>query len=426
MGGIHLHPHDILDEGPAAILERVGKMNSVQLLLPEMNTIFERNPYPSGVLPHNPVRGVVQGTGTFHLRLDTRELSPRLYQTIDPSVAQGTDSLARLLEALEDAPYSVVPWVNLLNGRFEGDLEANRVVDFSGRTVQHWLCPNGPYVVDMWTNVLAAASRQYGCKTFLLDRLRFPDWAGERVNPDGLFSCFCPHCVSDMARHGIDTGALKAELCSITGLLGEKKFDEAFLQLSGSAAIQSWVRFKQTSVSSFIERLIASLRSRDPSIVCWLDLWPPCYAWILGQDYTRLTELAPALKHFPYHKLGGGADVQGLIDCLADEPEQRERAFQAFLKLFGMNYPLSYEAFRRDGFPLRFVADENRKARALSKPGTRIFSGVQMWNLHPDELKLALGEALASDADDVLYYCYGWADEDLFDAVGTMFGGKER
>lgn len=425
MGGIHLHPHDILDEGPTGILKLVGKMGRIRYLLPEANTIFERNPYPAGILPHNPVHDAVQGTGTFHLSLDTRKLCPRLYQAADSSVEDGHDSLDLLLEAVKDTPYSVVPWVNLLNGHFEGDLQHNGVVDFRGNPVEHWLCPNGRDVVEMWTNVLLATSERYGCTTFLLDRIRFPDWAGKQVNPAGLFSCFCDRCRGKMVRLGLEPDSLRAEMDGIVRLLGEKQFDEAVARITGSAAVQAWIRFKQDSVSSFIEALTASLRLRNPSIVCWLDLWPPSYAWILGQDYARLTKHSPALKHFPYHKLGGGADVQGLIEYFASGRDEREQAFRAFMRLFGMDYRISYEQFKKYGFPIEFVGVENDKARSLSQPGTFIFSGIQMWNLSPGELVLAIDEAVRSAADDVLYYCYGWADTELFDVVGTRMADGE-
>ncbi|GAA3408616.1 hypothetical protein ACFFNY_07580 [Paenibacillus hodogayensis] len=420
MSGIHLHPHDMLDEGPAAILELIGTMGPVRYLLPELNTIFERNPYPAGVLPHNPKRGVVQGTGTFHVPLDTKELFPGLYQTVDPSVENGQDPLGLLLEATRETEYEVVPWVNLLNGRFEGNMADNGVVDFRGRTIEHWLCPNGRDVVELWTNVLAAVSDKYGCTTFLLDRLRFPDWAGERVDPSGLFTCFCERCRSGLAARGLEADAVREEMEQVAGLLRDKSYDQAVSLLLGSQTLQAWVGFKQDSVSAFIEKLVASLRRRNPAIVCWLDLWPPSYSWILGQDYTRLTKQSPALKHFPYHKLGGGADVQGLIDSFASEPEESERAFRAFQRLFAMDYPITYESFRRDGFPIEFVGIENDKVRALSQPGTHIFSGVQMWNLTPQELSLALGKARESAADDVLFYCYGWAGRELFEAVGSF------
>lgn len=417
MSGIHIHPHDVLDEGPSAIMELVDRMGGVRYLLPEMNTIFERNPYPSGVLPHNPIHPVVQGTGTFHVPIGTRELYPRLYQKEDPTLSEGADSLAILLEAVKGTSYEVIPWVNLLNGHFKGDVEANGVVDFRGRPIDHWLCPNGRDVVAMWTEVLAATRERYGCTTFLLDRIRYPDWAGKTVNPSGIFSCFCNQCRAKMNDQGLNSDLLQLDMVLIASLLSAKEFDQAVTVMTTSDRIQAWVRFKQDNVSSFIERLTASLAERNPSIVCWLDLWPPSYAWLLGQDYTRLTQVSPALKHFPYHKLGGGADVQGLIDYFASTAEEQEHAFRAFQRLFGMSYPITYEQFRRHGFPIEFVGIENDKVRKQSRPGTYIFSGVQMWNLRPEELVQAIEEARRSAADDLLYYCYGWADKELFEAA---------
>jgi len=419
MSGIHIHPHDILDEGPSAILERVGKMRGIRYLLPELNTIFERNPYPSGILPHNPVRRVVYGTGTFHLPLDIRALSPKLYQALDPTVSEGHDSLDSLLKAATSTPYQVVPWVNVLNGHFEGDIEANGVVDFRGRPIAHWLCPLGRDVVDLWTHILSAIHERYGCTTFLLDRIRYPDWAGERVHPGGIFSCFCRSCCHRMANDGLNPDHLRAAMEQITVWLQESKYEQAVTHLQSSKLMQAWIRFKQANVTRLIERLVANVRNRHPSIVCWLDLWPPSYAWLLGQDYTQLTRHSPALKHFPYHKLGGGADVQGLIEYFAADVDGQEQAFQAFQQLFGMNYPITYPQFRTEGFPIAFVSVENRKARAQSQPGTLLFSGIQMWNVNPAELERAIVAAYISEADDVLYYCYGWADEELFETVGA-------
>ncbi|MFC4598643.1 hypothetical protein [Cohnella hongkongensis] len=427
MAGIHLHPHDITDEGPGRILQRIGRMGKVDYLFPEVNTIFERNPYPSGRLPHNPVREFVQGYGTLHVRANPESVYPALRQRVDETMLSGdADPLAQLKEAVEGTDYRTIPWVNLLNGHFEGNIADNGVVDFRGRPVEHWLCPNGPDVVPMWSAMLAEIAKRYGYKTYLIDRIRYPDWAGLEVRPSGLFSCFCPNCVDKMAAEGIATIRLLEEMQQVAALLREESFMSAVDLMEQSERIRQWVRFRQDSVSGFVERLAASTAALDPSIRLWLDLWPPSYSWLLGQDYARLTRSSDALKHFPYHKLGGGADVQGFIDYFARKPEKQEEAFRAFLKFFALDYELSYSEFRQKGYPIEFVRNENDKARKLSAPGTTIFSGVQMWNLSSDELKLAIQAARTSEADDLLYYCYGWADEELFDAVGETDGGQDH
>ncbi|MNR39534.1 hypothetical protein D3C85_1577500 [compost metagenome] len=89
------------------------------------------------------------------------------------------------------------------------------------------------------------------------------------------------------------------------------------------------------------------------------------------------------------------------------------------MRFFGFKYSLSYAEFQDRGYPIEFVKNENDKVRELSSPGTHIFSGVQMWNISPEDLSFAIDAAEASAADDVLYYCYGWAGRELFELVGS-------
>lgn len=418
MSGIHLHPHDILDEGAERFLELIGLMGDTEYIFPEVNTIFERNPYPTGKLPHNPVHEFVQGQGTLHVDIDSKAIYPPLFQKVDESILTGQDPMAVIKTALDQTELKVIPWVNLLNGHFEGDVSNNGVIDFRGQPVEHWLCPNGPDVVPMWSKALTAITEKYGYKKFLIDRIRFPDWAGKEVRPQGIFSCFCRHCVNRMTDAGIVASRLLEDMQLIASLLKEQKFSKAADLMQQSPRVKLWIEFRKDSVSSFVERLVAEVRRMNPDIELWLDLWPPSYAWLLGQDYGRLTRTSDTLKHFPYHKLGGGADVQGFIQYFAQSPDKQEEAFQAFLRVFELEYDLSYATFQQKGYPIEFVRNENDKVRALSNPGTKIFSGVQMWNIGPADLKLAIQAARESAADDVLYYCYGWAQKELFQAVG--------
>ncbi len=420
MAGIHLHPHDILDEGVGPILDRISKMNGVDHLFVEVNTIFERNPYPTGRLPHNPKHEFVQGTATLHVKLAAQP--QRLYQRVDPTIIAGFDPLQDLKEATDGGPYQVIPWANILNGDFGGQVDENQVIDFRGDPVEHWLCPNGPDVIELWKTTFSAIKAQYGYSTFLIDRIRYPDWAGKSVSPRGLFTCFCPRCRSEMTRIGIDVDAVRARLETLATQLHAGHYDATVDTLLNDELLQRWVEFRQHSVSRFVQRLLSEIGGMDAgNTELWLDLWPPAYSWILGQDYQALTRSSKALKHFPYHKLGGGADVQGLIEYFAKDERQCERAFRAFMRLFDLPYDISYQQFKAEGFPIEFVKQQNNLVREKSQPGTFIYSGIQMWNLPPAALLEAIDAAEHSDCDDLLYYCYGWADQQLFDAVGNHY-----
>ncbi|WP_058910672.1 hypothetical protein [Entomohabitans teleogrylli] len=416
MAGIHLHPHDILDEGMDNILARIAAMHDVDHLFVEINTIFERNPYPTGILPHNPRHESVMGTGTLHIH--TQPGDTRLAQRPDPGIEQGADPLMRVKEATHSSRFRVVPWANILNGDFTGEVENNQVIDFKGRPVEHWLCPNGPDVADFWQHTFAALKQRYGYDTFLIDRIRFPDWAGKTVNPAGLFSCFCPHCSAAMRQQGLAPEAVKQRLHALADALNGGDFDTPVDALLNEPLLQQWQVFRQRSVSRLVAKIRASA-GQVGGITLWLDLWPPAYSWLLGQDYHELTRHAATLKHFPYHKLGGGADVQGLINHFAHDAAQQERAFAAFKRLFRLPYELSYQDFKARGFPIDFVAWQNNQVRQQSQPGTFIYSGIQMWNLPADQLIEAVDAARQSACDDLLYYCYGWADQALFDAISA-------
>lgn len=417
MSGIQIHPHDILDEGIPQILTFMKKLKDVEYIFPEVNTIFERNPNPIGNLPRNPVHDVVYGTGTMHAILPSY-MEAGLDQRREPSLSVEQDPLMMMKEAMQDEDFKIIPWLNILNGHFEGPLLANNLVtDVDGQVIPHWLCPNAPDVIDFWEKAFVDLYKRYRFTSYMIDRIRYPDWAGQEVNPKGLLTCFCPHCQQKMAHQHLDVDAIKHALQTWSIKLREKQFDEAVSYAKQNHHIQAWIAFRQESVSTFVEQLIERVRKVNDEFTIWLDLWPPAYSWMLGQDYASLTKLSPALKHFPYHKLGGGADVQGLIHYFADTEQEQEKAFQAFKTFFSLPYDLSYKTFKQEGFPIQFVAEQNNIVRAKSNVQTRIFSGIQMWNVTPQNLIEAIKAGENSAADDLLYYCYGWAADELFDAI---------
>lgn len=420
MSGIQVHPHDILDEGPEQMLDLIEKMKEITYIFPQVNTIFERNPYPFGELPHNPVNTVVQGKGTFHLNIDTKSLSPNLYQPVDETIVAGAKPLQQLVNAVGDK-HEIVPWLNILNGLFQGDyLQRNNVIDYQGNRVDHWLCPNGPDVIPMWSRIITEIVKETGFDFFMIDRIRYPDWSGEEVSPRNVFSCFCNHCRINMQIAGIEVEELIEEINELVQTMHEKEFSKTLEAYERSKWMRPWIAFRQNSVSGFIEDLINYLKKDGQNVRFWLDLWPPSYAWFLGQDYTRLTKLSPILKHFPYHKLGGGADVQGLINYFTNDPAQQEELFQVFLTFFHLDYSITYEEFKNNGYPLSFIKNENNLVRKISQPETKIYSGIQMWNTTNAELVKAVTEARDSAADEMLYYCYGWAERSFFESIGNM------
>ncbi|MFD1451959.1 MULTISPECIES: hypothetical protein [Oceanobacillus] len=423
MAGIHIHPHDVLDEGVTQIKDLIGEMTDINYIFPQMNTIFERNPYPIGVLPHNPKHKFVQGKGEMHVILPSYK-GEAIDQKRNTGLTSDADPLMILKNEMTDTDIQIIPWANILNGDFTGTaIQDNLVVDDQGIAVEKWLCPNAPDVIDFWEKVFTDTYQRYGYTTYMIDRIRYPDWAGEKVDPRGLLTCFCPHCEKKMSARNLNIDDIKEKLAEIRALLKDKQFNQVVDILTQDQSLKDWHRFRQNSVTTFIANLTQRLKQVDNRFAFLLDLWPPAYSWILGQDYSQLTRYSSSLKHFPYHKLGGGADVQGMIDYFADDSNESENAFKAFNRLFGLYDDLSYSQFKKEGFPIRFVAEQNKLARKKSQPDTHIFSGIQMWNIESEKLVEAVKAADESEADELIYYCYGWADRELFHAIGQYRRG---
>ena len=420
MAGIHVHQHDLVDEGAAAIASWLARFDDLTHLFVQINDIFERNPSPSGTLERNPIRPVIVGAGRWYADVDPAQLSPALHQQRDDT----GDPLSLIEDSTLARDHVIVPWVNLLNGAWSGNVESNCVVDLHGRQVSRWLCPNAPDVLPMWQAVLGALVERYSHRHYLLDRIRFPDWGGERVSPSNLLTCFCEHCEQKMGDAGIEVAALRAALTRIEVFVGRGDFSTAVGILTDDPLVREWIAFRQNSITQLVGALTRHVLHLDPDVELWLDLWPPAYAWVLGQDYSTLTAISSRLKHFPYHRLGGGADVLSLIDSLAHDEAEHEAAFAAFTRLFGVDYGITLAQFRAAGFPLCLVQDQNRRVRESSAPDTFIWSGVQLWNVPAAEAFSAAQAAYAS-ADDVIYYCYGWATYDLFGATnGARAAGR--
>lgn len=421
MDGIHIHPHDILDEGPKRIIEHIQAMKGVNYIFPQVNTIFERNPYPIGELPHNPVRSVVMGTGTFHANIDIQEISPQLYQLVDSTIIEGQDPIFLFKEYTKDTSFQVIPWFNILNGHFQGNLEDNAIVNIHNEIVDYWLCPNGPDVLFFWTSTILEFVKTYGYSTIMIDRIRYPDWAGHTIDPYKMFSCFCKHCKNKMESTGLNLKEIEKDINIFIEQLQQGKYEQAVTFFKEQQALQEWVKFRQDSISQFVQQFIHQVKQEYPKVEFWLDLWPPSYAWFLGQDYTTLTKFASRLKHFPYHKLGGGADVQGLIEFIGSNDSDQEKAFQAFLRFFDIDQKLSYEVFKQDGYTIDFILQENEKVRKLSQTGTVIYSGTQIWNIDQDALVQSINTSRQSEADHLIYYCYGWAKLEDLELISNVY-----
>jgi hypothetical protein len=410
ISAIQVHPHDIRDEGAQIVVDNITRIGKINIISPEVSALDERHPYPHGALPHNPARKTITSTATLEIPIDFRGSLP-FQPRLSVQAKRGEDYIEELSKAALNAGCVVVPWIKGLNAAFEGDIEPFCVHTAAGESVPTWLCPSKPETSIYVSTLVRKVIERYDSQTILLDRMRYPDWSGDGVAPERMFACFCPDCRRLMKAEGIDVEAIIRLLRreSLTTVLSKSEINELF----------SWLAFRRKQITRLVGELRKNMRTANPNVKLWLNLWPPSFASLLGQDYSALGKLCDGAKHFPYHKLGGGADLKGLVESLHTDKSTQESTFSQLLKFLGLPYDIDMTQFAKSGFPVDFVRFETAKA-CEAFHGTPIYSGIQIWNIDPKEICSACEAAVAGGADGFFFYCYGWASIETLRESGRV------
>lgn len=419
---IQVHPHDIRDEGAQTVVKNIVELAGIKTIIAETGTLEERHPYPTGELPHNPVHKVVVTDACFEIPdsspwFANLPFKPRLSQ----EATTGNDYIAELI-ARSKHKAQVLPWVKALNGAFEGDLKDAAIIAYNGEIVQTWLCPNSPLTETYVQQLILNITERYRSQAILIDRLRYPDWSGARVSLERMLTCFCPHCIKKMKEKQIHVSLLKSLLERVHEdpslfLRWEKQKGKEYRLLA------EWFRFRMASISALASRLWVSFQDKYPNVTYWLNLWPPAFATMLGQDYESLGKVCHGAKHFPYHKLGGGADLSALVDCLyaAKTTLSKEQIFQELARLLDLGCD-DYNHYINHGLPVDFVQRQTRLGKDAFG-SNKIFTGIQIWDVPLAHIEESINAARLGFADGLFFYCYGWASLEALQEVGKSLQG---
>jgi len=427
---IHVHPHDVRDEGASRVVEEITNRTGLRTIVAEVVTLEERHPYPRGQLPHNPRHSVIVSRATLEVPLAAGLFAGLSVRPLLSSAARaGEDYLQTLRAAAQPHGTAVIPWLKALNGAFAGEPEAICVRIVGGKPIATWLCPNRAETAEVVSRLAQGVLERHPATAVLLDRFRYPDWSGAEVAPERLLTCFCDTCRELMEKDGIDLVLLETELARLTALAHRdpRLLLTRGLPLPARDALEHWLAFRQKSITTLVTTVAERLRAwgRETGHFAgelWLNLWPPSFAPLLGQDYRALGTVCDGAKHFPYHRLGGGADLAGLVESIAgrERPALREEVFRALLALLRLPGAPTLESFLREGFPVEFVKRETALAKEAFGPGTPVFAGIQAWDTPLEEIGTACRAARNGGADGLFFYCYGWAGLEALDEIGRI------
>lgn len=429
--GLQLFPYDVVDEGEDLVISN-AQLAGATTLLPAVNYIREDQPIPAGELPHNGKRRRYVTDGGLYFRPDARRypttlLPPETGEDIDAEAA-----LRGLTDAASARGLNVIPWLSLLNGRV-AETGWCSVVNVRGERVAGWLCPSQDKTREYVRALVGDVLDQFRASAVFMDRFRFPEWGSN--GPADLFTCFCDSCFQQAQARGVDIDRIREHLLNIVDSVEKDPAGAVeaaqdavgcglrmMRSLSLHRVVLDWLTFRHLLVERIAIAAHEAAMARSAKL--WLDVWPPSYGWVLGQDLARLGRYGEWTKPFTYHKLAGGANIAGMISTVAPDQETGEALYSVFQRFFGFRGPNRFSQFADKGLDPEFISSESVFARSLLGGRSKLAAGLQLWQVGPSGVRTALEHARLADPDGFIFYCYGWASVEELAAAGEWL--RER
>jgi hypothetical protein len=225
-------------------------------------------------------------------------------------------------------------WYSALSD-IEGMVDSGLVVNWRGERSRGWrgwaengggveetfrfVCPNNPAAREKAVRRLRELLARYDFAGVFLDKIRLPSPAN---GVDEMLSCFCGHCRDAAKDVGLD-------LDSVIKILAEGAIDPCASRpeatgdeasswldalVAGSPILSHFLRFRAESVEALVAELAENARRMGRKVS--LDLFSPCLAPLVGQDYRRLKRHCDWAKPMTYRLALGPASLRLEIPAL--------------------------------------------------------------------------------------------------------------
>ena len=218
------------------------------------------------------------------------------------------------IEGLEDSDL-VLDWRGQRSRGWGGWVEKAGGVEESFRFV----CPNNPAVRQKALARLRELFARYAFSGVFLDKIRFPSPAN---GVDEMLSCFCDHCRDEAKRVDLDLDSvvkILADRAIAPCTSGAETSDHEAppwldALLMGSPVLSHFLRFRADSVVALVAELAEQARQMGRKVS--LDLFSPCLAPLVGQDYGHLKKHCNWAKPMTYRLAQGPAGLRLEIPAL--------------------------------------------------------------------------------------------------------------
>ena len=287
-------------------------------------------------------------------------------------------------------------WFSALSD-FEGMDDSDLVVNWNGERSRGWggwaekgaeveetfrfACPNNPAVRHKALRRLRELMGRYAFTGVFLDKIRFPSPAN---GIDEVLSCFCDHCRREAKAADLDLDA-------VVKVLADRAIEAPSRSGEGGAEVQSWLeaiafanpllsrflKFRSDSITRLVAELGDEMRSADRKVA--LDLFSPCLASLVGQNYRSMSGHGSWAKPMTYRIALGPAglrlEIPALIEGVARLFELEEVAGSGLVRsaIFPPLTGTLVERTREKAVPLRFIEAEIEAAVQRDASGSGLF-----------------------------------------------------
>jgi hypothetical protein len=290
-------------------------------------------------------------------------------------------------------------WYGVLSD-VEGLEDTDLVVNWRGERSRGWggwaervgevqetfrfVCPNNPAARQKVVRRLRELLARYAFAGVFLDKIRFPSPAN---GVDEMLSCFCEHC-------RVAAASVDLDLDSVVKILADRDIDpSASLADAKGAEASQWLdallvsspilsrflRFRADSVAALVAELAEQARRMGRKVS--LDLFSPCLASLVGQDYGRLKRHCDWAKPMTYRLAQGPAglrlEIPALIGGIASRfglDEGRILEWSARHAAFDKDMLLET---RERGVPISFIQAEIEAAVRAMAP-IPVYFGLEL------------------------------------------------
>ncbi|MEM2932194.1 MAG: hypothetical protein QXI61_05055 [Nitrososphaerota archaeon] len=390
---MYLHPWDLIDEGPEAVLSTMHEMGLTHI---NLATSYHCGRY---ILPHNPNKliyfaeeGVVYFTPTPEYYKKTK-LRPRRSQKY-----REYDVLKIAIDNSRNYGLSINSWTVCLHNyehvRSNPDVA---VRDPLGNIDENFMCPNNPDAREYVKGLVSNLASNYDLNMIQLESVAFP-WGvmhfdhhetfGTYIDPllSYLFStCYCDNCEEKAKEYGINFSDIRKRAREIISKIISYP-TELFIKIPESDVasrlyeylirddtLNKLLEFKSTTSSEIVQEIRENVRSINPKVK--LSVITGATMWINeGFNLRKISKIVDAIDYICYFE--NPYRIENHIRILRENTEEKCWVIPSLRT----NYPIIYTE---------------------------------------DNLYASINAAINAGADGISLYNYGWTPKTIFSWIKT-------